>query len=177
MRIQDPPYFAGLTPIERQQIVLQAVAEQQQEIDGLVSGLFSGVSQATQEATQPLSFATSIAQQNQRAIGPLEFWGNFERQRRANTEIDRQNPLAPTLAGGGANQDSIFRPRVQSGQSPLDFARGSSGGRIGLGPVETAAPRIGLPTPAPIRTINFAEIFNPSGATQNLIGGLIDTLA
>lgn len=167
MRIEDAPFLRDLSPSQRRQIVNEAVREQGQQIDRLVNDLFTQSAAAAEEAVRPLSYWSSLARENARspAATPLEFWANLEQQRRRQAEIDQGRSLASLF---GVDRLRPGGPLKTAGVEPAPAA----GLSTRLGP-----PPIGLPTPAPIRTLSYEDIVRVRSETVGLIGRLIDVFA
>ena len=168
MRVNEVPYFVGLTAAERREIVLEAARIQNDEIRGIVGDLFNGSRQAATGVTGPLTdFAQQLSRNTLRPAGPLEFARNQERQRQATPQTTQRRPGIGAIGG----------------QSPLDFARrggvaGLPGNSVsGRGPALASA-RIGVPPPPPLRTFPLAQVLQPQvDETMRVIGRLIDVIA
>jgi hypothetical protein len=168
MRISEPSYLQGLTPAERRQIVLQAVAEQQAEVDKLVGALFAGVRQETVEASRPLSYWSSLARDNARnpPTRPVDFWSYQEALRKQRAEASSLFPQGPL----GNQNTPALRPGVGAGLSPVEFA-------TGVRQTSTVQPKIGLPTPSPVQTLRYEDIVTIKSEVTSPVGRLVDVYA
>lgn len=168
MRISEPSYLQGLTPAERRAIVYKAVAEQQVEVDKLVGALFSGIKQETVEASQPLSYWANLARENARnpPAQPVDFWARQEALRKQKQEANSLFPAGPL----GNREAPVLRPGVGLGLSPVEFATGQRH-------VTSTQPKIGLPPPAKIVSIEFDQIFKVTSEVTSPIGRIVDVVA
>lgn len=168
MRISEPSYLQGLTPAERRHIVLQAVAEQQAEVDTLIDALFSGVRQETTEAARPISYWANLARENARnpPAQPVDFWARQEALRKQKQEVNSPFPVGPL----SNRQAPVLRPGVGTGLSPVEFAQGQAAPSRML-------PKIGLPEPVEVPTVSYDLIIRNRSEVTSPIGRIIDVVA
>ncbi len=168
MRVSEPSYLQGLSPAERRQIVLQAVAEQQAEVDELVGSLFAGVRRETTEASLPLSYWSSLARDNVRnpPARPVDFWSHQETLRKQRAEASSLYPMTPL----GRENSPVLRPGVGLGLSPVEFARGTRD-------TSSTSPKIGLPNPVPIQQLRYEDIVKLKSEVTSAVGRLVDVYA
>jgi hypothetical protein len=166
MRVADLPYFEGLTPTERQQLIFQAAAEQQKEINGLFNQLFKETAAAVDEATRPLTYWSNIARDNRRSPypSPVDYWENQGVQRRSRDQANFQFGITPPPAA------MPLRPGFGTALSPVEFARGQKHS-------PGIQPRIGLPPPMAIRTLRFDEIYTVRSEVTSPTGRIVDVFA
>ncbi|MDX2114237.1 MAG: hypothetical protein SFZ24_01270 [Planctomycetota bacterium] len=174
MRIQDVPYFQGLTPTERNQLLFEAIRQQGEEIRTIVGDLFTGVANQAAETVRPLNYWAQIARENQAApaVTPLNYWENLEAQRRRNNQIDREstNPLLLGATNDQASQPTRLRPGLGTGLTPVEFAQGKRSDT-------PLAVRVGVPAPPPIRTVTYQDIVQTRSQVTSAIGRIIDVVA
>jgi hypothetical protein len=168
MRIADSPFLQGLSLAERRRIVLQAAAEQRQDIDQLVGDLFAGARTAVNDATRPLSYWADVARDQTRnpSPTPVNFWARQEALRAERDEAARgaTGPL------GLADRPGALRPGLGAGLTPVEFARGE---RQSHAP----APKIGLPPPPPIKTIELRDLLEVRSQITSPVGRIVDVVA
>jgi hypothetical protein len=183
-----PSYFVGLTPEERRMIVLQAAKEQEAEIKGILDQLFVQVDADADGFTGALGDVAraAVARNKPKVVSPAEFWNKQEEQRKQNPNSGLALSYAPPKTGLlAAKPLAPLGVKPVGGQGPLAFAqRGGVTGTPKLGgtnPVPTlgAAPQIGFPKAAPIKTINLSDIVGNASVTStgDVVGNLIDIFA
>ena len=166
MRVSDVPYFEGLTPTERQQLIFQAAAEQQKEITGLFNQLFKETAAAVEEANRPLTYWSNIARENRKSPypSPVDYWEAQGAQRRSRDQANFQFGIRqPTTA-------APLRPGFGTALSPVEYARGQK-------QMQPLQPRIGLPPPPAIRTLRFDEIYTVRSEVTSPTGRIVDVFA